>query len=166
MIQVRTALITTMVISSFSLVACNKSDVTNMPAMTEKPVSTSTTSTSSPIQMTAQLSGATEVPPNKSPGKGMVDASFDKASNVLTWTITYSDLTGPATAAHFHGPAAPGENAPPALPLTGGLDSPIKGTATLTSTQASDLTAGKWYINVHTAANPEGEIRGQMGPKP
>lgn len=162
MIHSRAALITSLVISSLSLTACNKSDVSNMPAMTEKPVSTSTTTTSTPIQMTAQLSSATEVPPNKSAGKGMVDVSFDKATNVLTWTITYSDLTGPATAAHFHGPAAPGENAPPAVPLSSPLESPIKGTATLTAGQATDLIAGKWYLNVHTAANKEGEIRGQL----
>ncbi|MDB5424047.1 MAG: hypothetical protein JWQ29_1463, partial [Phenylobacterium sp.] len=40
--------------------------------------------------------------------------------------------------------------------------SPIKGTATLTDAQIADLNAGKWYFNVHTAANPGGEIRGTV----
>jgi hypothetical protein len=48
-----------------------------------------------------------------------------------------------------------------ALPFAGSLDSPIKGTATLTAAQSADLLAGKWYVNLHTAANGGGEIRGQ-----
>jgi hypothetical protein len=83
---------------------------------------------------------------------------------MLTWTIVYSGLTGAATAAHFHGPAKPGKNAAPVVPLTGALDSPIKASATLTDAQAKDLLAGLWYINIHTAANPGGEIRGQLTP--
>lgn len=158
----RTSLIVSLVISSFSLAACDKTVMSAKPAT----ATSSTASAPASISMTAQLSGSTEVPPNKSTGNGMVDVSFDKQSNVLTWTITYSGLTGPATAAHFHGPAGPGVNAPPALPLSGGLDSPIKGTATLTVAQASDLAAGNWYLNVHTAANPDGEIRGQVTANP
>ena len=49
-----------------------------------------------------------------------------------------------------------------AAPATGGLVSPLKGEATLTDAQAADLAAGKWYFNVHTAANKGGEIRGQV----
>ncbi len=111
---------------------------------------------------TADLKGATEVPPNDSKGTGAVDATYDSASKKLSWTITYAGLTGPATAAHFHGPAVPGKNAPPVVPIKGKLDSPITGTATLTAAQASDLMAGKWYFNVHTAAHKDGEIRGQV----
>jgi hypothetical protein len=108
------------------------------------------------------LKSADEVPPNDSKGSGAVDASYDTSSKKLTWTITYSGLTGPATAAHFHSPAEPGKNAPPTVPLSGKLDSPIKGEATLTDAQAADLKDGKMYFNVHTAANKGGEIRGQM----
>ena len=69
---------------------------------------------------------------------------------------------GPRIAAHFHGPAAPGRAAPIEVPLTGSLDSPIKGSATLTDAQAKDLTSGMMYFNIHTAAHKPGEIRGQM----
>ena len=108
------------------------------------------------------LTGAEEVPPNDSKGAGTVDASLDTSTKVLSWTIDYSGLSGPATAAHFHGPADAGKNAPPVVPIEGSLDSPIKGTATLSDEQAADLQAGKWYFNVHTAKHAGGEIRGQL----
>ena len=112
------------------------------------------------------LTGADEVPPNTSPGKGEVNVDYDKASKTLTYKLTYSDLTGDATAAHFHGPAAPGANAAVVIPIGSGAPaSPAEGSATLTDAQAADLLAGKWYVNVHTKANPGGEIRGQVVPK-
>ena len=110
----------------------------------------------------ADLRGASEVPPNDVKAMGSVDASYESSSKKLTWTITYSGLTGPATAAHFHGPADPGKNAPPVVPLKGDLKSPIKGEATLTDAQAKEFADGKIYFNLHTAAHKAGEIRGQM----
>ncbi len=71
-------------------------------------------------------------------------------------------MTGPVTAGHFHGPAAAGANAGVVVPFAGSLASPITGSATLTDAQIADLKAGKWYVNLHTAANPGGEIRGQV----
>ncbi len=115
------------------------------------------------VNYTADLKGSSEVPPNDSKGTGSVTASLDTASKKFTWSATYSGLSGPATAAHFHGPAAAGANAPPVLPIPAdGLASPIKGDKTLTDAQADDLAAGKWYFNVHTAAHAGGEIRGQL----
>jgi hypothetical protein len=110
----------------------------------------------------AALKAASEVPPTTSMGTGTADVTFDTVSKKLTYTITYSGLTGPATAAHFHNPAAATENAPATVPLSGALASPVKGEATLTDAQAADLAAGKMYFNIHTAANPGGEIRGQV----
>jgi hypothetical protein len=72
-------------------------------------------------------------------------------------------LTGPAVAAHFHGPAAEGTNAKPQVAIKESpISSPIDGSATLTPEQAKDLEAGRWYFNLHTQANPGGEIRGQV----
>jgi hypothetical protein len=110
----------------------------------------------------AALKAASEVPPTTSMGTGTADVTFDTVTKKLTYTITYSGLTGPATAAHFHNPAAATENAPATVPLSGALASPVKGEATLTDAQAADLAAGKMYFNIHTAANPGGEIRGQV----
>jgi CHRD domain len=112
------------------------------------------------------LTSANEVPPNTSPGKGEANVDYDKASKKLTYKLTYSGLTGDATAAHFHGPAAPGANAGVVIPIGSGAPAnPTEGSATLTDAQAADLLAGKWYVNVHTKANPGGEIRGQVVPK-
>jgi hypothetical protein len=116
-------------------------------------------------QFKADLKGSTEVPANTTSGTGSVTATFDPATKELTWTGTYSGLTGPATAAHFHGPAEAGKNAGVAVWLSEKgkpFDSPFKGSATLTDAQASDLMAGLWYANIHTAANPGGELRGQL----
>ncbi len=113
-------------------------------------------------KLKATLNGASEVPANTSKGTGTVDANYDPASKRLTWKLTYSGLTGPVTAAHFHGPAAVGENAGIAVPISDATSSPADGSATLTDTQAADLLAGKYYVNLHTAAHPGGEIRGQV----
>ena len=58
--------------------------------------------------------------------------------------------------------AEAGKNAGVAVPIPNVASSPVEGSATLTDAQAADLMAGKYYINVHTAANPGGEIRGQV----
>ena len=113
------------------------------------------------IQLKADLTGANEIPPNASPASGNAVATLDTDTKLLTWTVTYADLTGPALGAHFHGPSEPGKNAGIALPFKT-VQSPIEGTATLTENQAADLLSGKWYANIHTAANPGGELRGQM----
>ncbi len=109
----------------------------------------------------ATLNGASEVPPTDSKGTGKAKLSYDPASKMLTYTVTYKGLSGDAVAAHFHGPADAGANGGVELPITVGK-SPIKGSATLTDAQAADLEAGKWYVNIHTAANQAGEIRGQV----
>ena len=106
------------------------------------------------------LKAANEVPANDSKGTGTLNVTYDTATRMLTWTGAYAGLTGPATMAHFHGPAEPGKNAPVLVPSP--APTPIQGSATLTEAQAADLMGGKLYFNVHTAAHPGGEIRGQV----
>ena len=110
----------------------------------------------------ATLDGKSETPPNTSAGTGTADIDWDAATKKLSWKLTYSGLSGPATAAHFHGPAEPGKNAGVAVAIPNATSSPVEGSATLTDAQAADLAAGKYYVNIHTAANPGGEIRGQV----
>jgi hypothetical protein len=113
------------------------------------------------ISLKADLKGSNEVPPNSSPANGTAEATLDAETRHLSYTITFSGLSGPALGAHFHGPSEAGKNAGIVLPFKT-VQSPIEGTATLTENQAADLLAGKWYANIHTAANPGGELRGQM----
>jgi hypothetical protein len=117
------------------------------------------------LDFSATLVGSSEVPPNTTAGTGEVKATLNTDTKAFTYTVTYSGLTGPAVAAHFHGPAAPGVNAPPVIMIMS-LPSPIKGESTLTDAQIADLTAGKWYFNVHTAEHKGGEIRGQLASAP
>jgi hypothetical protein len=142
------------------ILGCASSPMGSMGSMGHMGHMSSMASTSK--AMTAQLSGASEVPVVVTDAAGKVEAHLNTSSNVLTWTITYSGLSGPATGAHFHGPALAGQNAGVALPISAPLASPITGSATLTPSQAADLMAGKWYVNLHTSANPNGEARGQV----
>lgn len=115
------------------------------------------------IHLKAELKASAEVPPKDSAGTGTLTATLDTQTNEFTYHAEFSGLTGPVVAAHFHGPAAEGANAKPQLPVKGSpITSPIDGKATLTPEQAKDLLAGKWYFNLHTSANPGGEIRGQV----
>ena len=111
---------------------------------------------------TTRLAGSNEVPPVSSMATGTVDAVLDRNTLLFRWKMDYTNLSGPATVAHFHGPAAIGANAAPALTMAPPLAESYSGSATLTAAQAADLLAGRWYFNVHTAANPGGEIRGQV----
>jgi hypothetical protein len=117
------------------------------------------------LNFSATMTAASEVPPKTSAGTGDALATLNTATKEFTYTVTFHNLTGPATAAHFHGPAAAGANAGVVLPLGDNPTSPIHGSKTLTAAQITDLEAGKWYVNVHTAANPGGEIRGQVTQK-
>lgn len=113
------------------------------------------------LALKAVLSARAEVPPNDSKGTGEGTFTYNTETKQLRFTITYRGLTGPATAGHIHGPAAPGTNAGVVVPFAV-PETPIVGTATLTDAQAAALIAGQLYVNIHTEANKGGEIRGQI----
>ena len=115
-----------------------------------------------PETIKAELTSGAESPPNSSQAKGTLTGTYDPASRKLTYDVTYENLTGPATMAHFHAPAPTGKPAGVEVPIKGSVASPIKGEATLTEAQAKNLTDGMTYFNVHTDKNPKGEIRGQV----
>lgn len=114
------------------------------------------------LHFMAHLDGAQETPPNDSKGMGMAMAKLDTKTHVLSWKVDYSGLSGPATMAHIHGPAAVGVAAGVIVKMGPAVESPIVGQGVLTSEQEAQLRGGQYYVNVHTAANPKGEIRGQL----
>jgi hypothetical protein len=115
------------------------------------------------VSYTAHLSGHAEIPKNDSKGKGKLEATFDTESKVFTYTLTFEDLSGPAAAAHIHGPAKRKQSAGVVTPLGDkNPTSPVSGSVNFTDDQVKMLRADKLYVNVHTAANPGGEIRGQI----
>lgn len=116
-----------------------------------------------PITLTAKLVPVTGAPPT---GIGEMVAHYDPSTLMLSWHLTYAGLSGPVMAAHFHGPATPGMDAPPVIPLVPPLTSPVDGSAKLTLDQVSQLLGGLYYVNLHTAAFPGGEIRGQVNVQP
>ena len=115
----------------------------------------------------AHLTAASEVPPVNSAGVGDATLTLDTKTKQLSWVVKFSGLTGPATAAHIHAPGAVGVNAGVAIPFDGvpaSASGEIKGSKVLTDAQIADLDGGKFYVNIHTANNKGGEIRGQVGP--
>lgn len=107
----------------------------------------------------ADLKGAAEVPPVDSAASGSADVTVDTDAKKISWTVKAEGLSGDPTAAHIHGPATAAESAPPVIDLSSAI---MQGSADITGAQWADLQAGKYYLNVHTAKFPDGEIRGQL----
>ncbi len=121
----------------------------------------------SPVQLSARMSGAQEVPANTSTAKGTFEGIFDPYSRVIAFRFEYSDLTANATASHFH-IAAAGTNGGVSVDFvsqgfqTGNTSGEYVRVITLTEVQAAALMAGRMYVNIHNARFPGGEIRGQI----
>jgi CHRD domain len=124
-----------------------------------------TASYADPVSFSVALSGAEQVPPVQTAGSGIAELTYDPATQTIKWTITYSGLSGTATMVHLHGPASRGEKGGVMLWLSkqgNTAESPISGQAVLTPEQSEQFSAGRLYVNVHTQANPGGELRGQV----
>jgi hypothetical protein len=120
------------------------------------------TASAATVKFSATLAATSEVPPSTSKGSGAATVSLDTATHEITYDVTFTGFASAATAAHIHGPAAAGKNAGVVVPLGNTPTSPIHGTAKLTPEQEQQLTAGQYYVNVHTKNNPGGAIRGQL----
>ena len=124
--------------------------------------------TSTVIPFTVWMTGAGEVPPVTTSATGFGTLTIE--GNRLDYHINYSGLSGRPTGAHIHGPASSSEPAGVIVPLEG-LDTNTFGTlsgsidlTTLTSNQVAAIRSGRSYANIHTEANGNGEIRGQIAP--
>ena len=107
-----------------------------------------------------------EVPAPKAPAgaKGSFTGTFDTTSAgtaTLKYKLTFSGLSGPATAAHIH-MGKKGVSGPVIVPLCGPCKSTVTGSAKLSKTVVTAIESGGTYVNVHTAKNPGGEIRAQI----
>ncbi len=110
----------------------------------------------------ARLSGAAEAPPSQGHGAGLAELTLDTDSKLLNWRVTYSGLSGPVTGAHFKGPPEPGATVMSTMDFQQSLISPIISSARLNDIEIGDLRAGLWSVNLLTAKNPKGEIRGDL----
>jgi hypothetical protein len=114
---------------------------------------------------TAALSSGQEVPKQvvkMAAAHGLFKGTL--TGTTLKWKLTYAKLTGPATAAHIH-LGAKGKAGNVLIPLCGATPackSGLTGTATITKAEMSEFKQHLLYVNVHTAKNPNGEIRGQL----
>ncbi|PWA04389.1 CHRD domain-containing protein [Flavobacterium psychrotolerans] len=113
------------------------------------------------VTFNAILNSASETPDNGSTAKGTAVLKFNSKTKIFTITVNYSGLTGPATLGHVH-KGAVGVSGPPVFTFSN-LTSPITYTSpVLDSGQEADLNANLYYVNIHSALNPGGEIRGQL----
>jgi hypothetical protein len=124
------------------------------------------------FHFTVNLSGLNEVPPNGSPYDG--HGFFDWDGTTLNYGVQVFSPSPRPTGAFIHGPAGPGMNAPmifdlgtpifdvPFPPTDRGGWAYLGGIQNLTSSQISDLFAGRWYVNITSTDYPGGEWRGQI----
>lgn len=117
-------------------------------------------------KLSGNASGANERPtPRETPATGTITGTYNKAENMLHYTITWKDLTVAPSAMHFHGPAVPDSAAGIQIGISGfptETSGTVSGMETLTDAQETQLLGGLWYYNIHTATYPGGEIRGNI----
>ena len=114
------------------------------------------------LNFRAMLAPPAETPPGQRHGAGLAELTLDTDSKVLSWKVTYSGLTGPLTGAHFRAPPEPGSPVGATMDLAPLLTNPVVSSARLNDIQIGDLRAGLWSVNLLTAKNPHGELRGDL----
>lgn len=119
--------------------------------------------------LTGNANGAQEAPNRvTTTATGTISGTYNKNTNILQYTINWNGLSTAPSAMHLHGPADPGVAAGVKIPIPGftaAASGSVNRTDTLkTETDEADFLQGRWYYNIHTPANPGGEIRGQIFP--
>ncbi|HEX7980532.1 MAG TPA: CHRD domain-containing protein [Gemmatimonadaceae bacterium] len=156
---VASAMLMAAIVAGATALACNNNDNVLLP---------------NSVTFATTMNGAGENPAKNVPGTGT--ATIVKSAGTYTFTITFTGMTGPLTGAHIHGPAGVGANANIIVPFSvagAGTSGTLTGTfsSTNTATISNDsldvlMRTGNAYVNLHTAANPGGEIRGQLTQQP
>ena len=148
-------LATCLITTSVMLTACDKDDDDN--------------NNNAMYTLSGNAAGSQEIPTNATTGTATLTGTYDAGTNSLSYTINWTGLTGVATVAHFHGPASTTETANPMVDITivtNGVNGNASGTVTVSDAFETALLSGKIYYNVHTALNPNGEIRSQVTTSP
>lgn len=120
------------------------------------------------LTATLPLDGGQEVPARQTSGNGTMDLVYNKELRTLSYTVRWNSLTGPVASAHIHGTAQKGVNAGILQDWTASITKAVAGTYTGTVLidgvvfNEEDLLLGRYYVNIHTATYPGGEIRGQI----
>ncbi|MDB5480753.1 MAG: hypothetical protein JWO83_1806 [Caulobacteraceae bacterium] len=114
------------------------------------------------LHFRAKLAPSSETPASQSRAAGLAELTLDTDSKILTWKVTYSGLSGPLIGAHFKAPPEPGASAGATVPLAPRLTNPVVASTRLNDIQIGDLRAGLWSVNLLTAKNPRGELRGDL----
>jgi len=128
--------------------------------------SASARSQATKVEIGATMAASEEVPAPKG-DVGSAGGTFtgtltkSDAGTVLSWQLSFSNLTGPGIAAHIH-IAARGTPGPVVVPLCAPCTSGATGTANINATVLEAIQNDRAYVNVHTKTNPAGEIRGQV----
>jgi hypothetical protein len=117
--------------------------------------------------LSGNANGSQETPPVTTAANGTLSGTYNASTNTLQYAITWTGLSGAATAIHFHGPAVAGASASPIHDLfsqiiANGTSGSAGGSIIIADTTEAHLLNGKIYYNIHTGANPNGEIRGQV----
>ncbi len=129
--------------------ACNNDDDNNNP-----------TPTNNVVNIKADINGLQEKPTSTtSTATGTMTGTIDTTTNVMSYTVTYQGIS--PTAGHIHRIDSTNGTGAPVIPFAS-LTSPISGTASLRRSQRDSILNGQYYVNFHTAAYPNGEIRGDI----